>query len=62
MLVKGFKVPEFDEEGKRVLDPEVEEDPADFDRKNEEVSTLKNLLYDIKDVFMIGNFFEITED
>lgn len=31
--MRGFKAPEFDEEGKEVQDPEVVEDPADFDRK-----------------------------
>lgn len=30
---KGFKKPEFDEEGKQIEDPELLEEAADFDRK-----------------------------
>ena len=29
---KGFKVPEFDEEGKQLEDPELNDEGADFDK------------------------------
>lgn len=30
--LKGFKPPEFDEEGNKIEDAEIENDPEDFDR------------------------------
>jgi adenylate/nucleoside-diphosphate kinase len=38
--MKGFKPPEVDEEGKEIPDPEVAEDPAEFDRKAHEIDVL----------------------
>ena len=40
---KGFKKPEFDEDGKQVEDPELLEEAADFDRKNHEIDVIKNI-------------------
>ena len=38
--MKGFKAPELDEEGKEILDPEIMEEPADFDKKIHEIEVL----------------------
>ena len=34
---KGFKKPQFDEEGKQLEDPQILEEAADFDRKTNEI-------------------------
>lgn len=38
---KGYKPKEFDEEGKEIPDPEIEEEAADFDRKANEVKAME---------------------
>ena len=45
-FLKGFKPVELDEEGNPVADPEVQDDPGDFDRKAHEVDVLNQLLKD----------------
>ena len=42
--MKGFKNKELDENGKEVLDPEIMEDPAEFERKDHELKVLTQIL------------------
>lgn len=41
---KGFKAPEFDEEGKEIIDPEILEEAAEFDRKQHEIDVVNQIL------------------
>jgi hypothetical protein len=38
--MKGFKAPEFDEEGKEIADPEIMEESGEFDKKQHEIEVL----------------------
>lgn len=40
---KGFKPQAVDEEGKVVEDPEINDDPAEFDRKAHEIDMTKHI-------------------
>lgn len=59
---KGFKIPEYDEEGKKVEDPELNDDGADFDRKANEVQVIRNIFNGIDEILINGNFFDVDEE
>ena len=61
-FMKGFKAPEFDEEGKEILDPEVQDDPQDFDRKLHEVDVINGILNNASSLLIDGNFFDVPEE
>lgn len=60
--MKGFKAPELDEEGKEVPDPEIMEEPGDFDKKVHEIEVLDQMLKGCDGLFINGNFFDIGEE
>lgn len=62
MLERGFKAPEFDDEGQEVEDAEILEEKEDFDRQKHEVEMLSEVLKEVKDTFINGNFYDIEED
>ncbi|CAD8103243.1 unnamed protein product [Paramecium sonneborni] len=59
--MKGFKPKELDADGKEIPDPEITEDPADFDRKAHEIDVLNKIL-DCGGVIINANFFDVSEE
>lgn len=60
--MKGFKAPEFDEEGKEILDPEIQEEPSDFDRRIHEVEVVSGIMNNAQSLIIDGNFFDVPEE
>ena len=45
--LKGFKAPEFDEEGNKIEDGEIENDAEDFDRAAHEIDMTSKVFKDV---------------
>lgn len=59
---RGFKPQEFDEEGKPIEDPQIEEESPDFDKRAKEIQITKRIFSEVKQCFIDGNFFDVEED
>mmetsp|Transcript_183 Transcript_183/g.151 ORF Transcript_183/g.151 Transcript_183/m.151 type:complete len:139 (+) Transcript_183:1906-2322(+) len=60
-LKRGFKPKEFDDEGEEVPDPEIEEDPEDFDIRAHEIDCLKRVLEQHNEILINANQFDLEE-
>lgn len=56
---KGFKVPEYNEEGQIIEDPELNEEAADFDRAALETEVVKKIFNGINEIFVNGNYYDV---
>lgn len=45
--LKGFRPPELDEEGNKIENVEIENDPEEFDRQAHEIEMTKNIFKDV---------------
>lgn len=61
-LSRSFKPKEVNEEGQEVEDQELNEESADFDRKQHEISVLSSLISPLNEIFINGNFFDVEEE
>jgi len=64
LLKRGFKPPEPVEEGEEgpPPDPEIEDDPEDFEKEAHEKDTLKSVLNAFSPLIIDGEWFDVTED
>lgn len=61
-FLRGFKAPELDEEGNAMPDAEINEESAEFDKKQHEVEVVNQILKNVQGVLMEGNFFDVNEE
>jgi hypothetical protein len=61
-LERGFKVPEYDDEGQLVEDTELLEEKEDFDKQKHEIDMMTSILSDVSECFINGNFYDVEEE
>lgn len=54
---RGFKKPEFDEEGKVIEDEELNAESPEFDKRANEIEVARKIFEGIDEIFINGNFF-----
>jgi len=60
-LVRGFKPREYDEDGNPLPDPEIDDDPEDFDLKAHEIEVVRRIFQGLEELVINGNMFDVEE-